>query len=324
MNLVEFQILIIHHSSFIIVFRLIHSIMKIPVFWRVIVVLIVSTLAACLLHPLFYAASAVSGLDAPIKIFRRLWEICIVLGLMLARRQIGLQHPGKVGLRVSKDGIRNLLAGLIVAACFLFSLSGLYLFIGAWTYSLLFSFSYLQQKIIEGLATGAAVALVEEYIFRGLIFRSLSRRWGWIMGGGVSSAIFSSLHFLSGKGGTLENPNSWQAGFQLCGQLLHEMISTFKLFPEAAGLFLVGFILCYAAQRTGTLWLSVGLHGGWVCFFVMRKALFETAPLWDSFWIGGNRIYNGVIPILGMLVIFPIVHYLRQWKIVRGEEMAEE
>jgi len=302
---------------------MIHLIMKIPVFWRVIVVLIVSTLAACSLYPLLYAASAVSGLDEPIRIFRRMWEICIVLGLMLAWRQIGLRHPGKVGLRISKNGMRNLFAGLIVAGFFLFSLSGLYLSIGAWKCSSPFSFPYLKQKILEGLATGAAVALVEEYIFRGLIFQSLSRRWGWIMGGIVSSAIFSSLHFLSGKGAPLDHPNSWLAGFRLCGQLLHEMISTFKLFPDAAGLFLVGFILCYAAQRTGTLWLSVGLHGGWVGFFVMRKALFETTSQWDAFWIGGNRIYNGVIPIIGMLVIFPIVRYLSQWKIVRGEEWPE-
>ncbi len=296
--------------------------MKIPVFYRVLLILLITSLAACALFPLiWWLCDSIMGMDdTPARVFRRLWQILIVIGLLLQHKPLGLHNPFKIGFKPTFPGMVHLLTGVLISWVFLFILGFLYLWMNAWEWDDPVNWVYFRKKLVSGLQRGAAVALVEEYIFRGLIFLSLARRWGRIKGAVVSSLLFSSLHFLDGRqGGMVENPEAWGAGFQLCGQLLREMVEHFVIFPEATGLFLVGIIMCYATYKSGSLWLATGLHGGWVAFFTFDKALFNVTREIDPLWIGGGRLYNGIIPMVGMLIIFPII-----WGFVRIGWITQE
>jgi membrane protease YdiL (CAAX protease family) len=78
----------------------------------------------------------------------------------------------------------------------------------------------------------------EELMSRGYHLQTIasgtSLAWGWI----ISSAVFGVLH--------LANPHA---------NLL-----------SVAGIILAGLFLGYAYIRTGSLWLSIGLHTGWNFF----------------------------------------------------------
>ncbi|UOE44063.1 CPBP family intramembrane glutamic endopeptidase [Agromyces larvae] len=82
----------------------------------------------------------------------------------------------------------------------------------------------------------AAVAVAEEVLFRGVIFRLVQGRWGTWIALGVSGVLFGAVHLLN-PGATL-----WGAA---------------AIATEA------GLLLGAAYVATGSLWLPIGLHLGW-------------------------------------------------------------
>lgn len=97
------------------------------------------------------------------------------------------------------------------------------------------------------------------------------------------------------------------------------MVSRIQIFPSATGLFLVGLIMCFATIRTGNLWYAAGMHGGWICFFVICKTVVDYTST-NPMLTGGGRLFDGVIPIVGMLVIFPVTYWLIQKNILKKSE----
>ncbi len=289
-----------------------YNIMHIPNTVRVILLLVCTTIVACLVFPQVWSfLSPYSWMDyPPARVFRRVWMISVLLGLILWRKSIGLQHPAKVGFTLNGRSFINVLVGLCVVVFFLLLLTSVYLTFDLWEYH--FRSNRFTKMVWVGFLRGFLVAGIEEYIFRGLLFVSLARRWGWIHSAIFTSLIFSSLHFLEGYGiqDNIQDPSNWSAGFIICGQMLHNMASQFTFFPDAFGLFLVGFIMCYGVHRTGSLWYSAGLHGGWIWFSAFIKYIWIPTGILGEFYIGGTRLFNGVIPILGMLIIFPITYFL--------------
>lgn len=281
---------------------------------RVVLLLIASTLAACVLYPLVWHAGHLSLGGAfgypPGRVFRRVWMIAVVAGLLLARRWIGLQPPSRAGFTWNGNALRNAVLGVAVSWAFLAALSAVYALTGVWTPKP-FEAGAFWDRLWTGFLRGTAVACIEEYIFRGLVFLSFARSSHWMRAAAITSLIFSMLHFLDSRGYVWEGePGSWYSGFLLCGSLLWHMGSHFTFFPDAAGLFVIGMIMCHAFVRTGTLWYAIGLHGGWIWYGVVRDALFWFPPDFNPFLFGGNRLFNGVVPLAGMLVIFPVTAFL--------------
>ncbi len=285
--------------------------------FAILLLLAVCSVVSCLLFPLVW-----QGYDwnyPPARVFRRIWMIAILAGLLVCRNRIGLQNPADAGFTLSLDALRNVVIGLLAVFLFLAALSFVYVWLEAWTVRDPLQISAFVHRAKNGLIRGTLVATIEEYVFRGLILLPFVRRWGWPLGAVVSSLIFASLHFFEGRGlETLSNPDSWLAGFQLCGLLLSNMTHEFTLFPDAVGLFVVGLALCQGVRCTGTLWYGVGLHGGWIFYFSVRKAFFLETGQWSEFYIGGTRLFDGLIPIVGMLAIFPVTSYLSKKRILRS------
>lgn len=291
---------------------------------RVLLVIALGTLAACLIYPLIYhLVIHIWGWDyGPDRIFRRIWMISVVLGLVGCGRWLGFRHPAEVGYQLHPGMVRNLAIGTAIAWAFLMSLCGAYLALGAWRAQQEYE---LIEGILTGLVRGALVAGIEEYIFRGLIFFSLRAHWGWIKAAVFCSLIFSSLHFLEGhKIDTDIDPGVWWMGFYQCAMLTGNMIGGITLVPDAVSLFVVGMILCYAAQKTGSLWYSVGLHGGWVWAAAVLSETMSRAPDVETVVIGGNRMFDGYIPFAGMFIIFPITAWLihKRW-VLMDERLSE-
>ena len=278
---------------------------------------------ACALFPFVFTMVQQWGWHyGPDRVFRRIWMISVILSLIGAGRWIGFQHPAKVGYVIHAGCFRNILFGAAIAWGFLLTLTVAYVAFGAWTPQ---SDYDLTKALLVGLLRGAVVSGLEEYIFRGLIFFSLRAHYGWWKAAIGCSIIFSSLHFLeSHSSGAIADPNVWWMGFYLCGQMTYNMLTGFTLFPDAVSLFVVGMILCFAVQKSGTLWYSAGLHGGWVWAAAALSEWFSRTHIIDTYYIGGNRMFDGVIPFFGMFIIFPITHWLIQKGWVTKEVKARK
>ena len=89
---------------------------------------------------------------------------------------------------------------------------------------------------IEAITLFLGVAVGEEILFRGVLFKWVDRRWGLAVALIVSSLVFGLIHI------TNDNATLW---------------SSLAIAIEA------GLLLGAAYKYSGTLWLPVGIHWAW-------------------------------------------------------------
>ena len=220
-----------------------------------------------------WAAELVHELE-PDRIFRRcmvLWA-AVLMPLLLKKadfhgwRDLGLAVPGETGAR---RNIQRMLFGLSLGLGTLGILSVVDILVGGRELSAGALEKNIPARVVSYIAAAMVIALFEEIVCRGLLFRTLSRNWGWLGAGLVTSGFFALAHFASPHPDSFE-ADSWLQGV---GQVLssaftymggHEHIPL-----RMANLVLLGLVLCAFVMRTGTVWLGVGMHAGavWVMKF---------------------------------------------------------
>lgn len=158
-------------------------------------------------------------------------------------------------------------------------------------------------------AAGAAagVSVLEELLFRGAVFSALRRTHSFALAAGVSSGIYAFVHFFQRP----PSPTIITAGsgFHMLGLMLQGFVLWQELIPGLLTLGLAGMLLALARERTGRIWLGVGLHAGWI--FWLKSYGFTTATVAGahSFW-GTSRLYDGW-PALGVLALTGVL--LHRW-----------
>jgi membrane protease YdiL (CAAX protease family) len=123
----------------------------------------------------------------------------------------------------------------------------------------------------------------------------------------ATSAFFSIVHFLKAPEQTTTDV-TWSSGFVSIANSLHQFEQPMLVLAGFTTLFLLGWILADARIRTGSLWLPIGLHGGWIfanaMFSKVARREFEALP-----WIGRNLLI-GIAPLCVALLSWAI---LRAW-----------
>jgi membrane protease YdiL (CAAX protease family) len=145
------------------------------------------------------------------------------------------------------------------------------------------------------------VALVEELIFRAALFGILRQTLAWPVALAVSSAVYASVHFLQKPPAPL--PIDWLSGIRLLPELCRIPPDGLGLAPAFLTLFLAGAILALAYQRTGTLFMSIGLHAGWIFWLTTYRLLTQEAPRASrSIW-GSDKLIDGWLPFFMLAVV---------------------
>ncbi len=130
--------------------------------------------------------------------------------------------------------------------------------------------------------TGIVVALIEETFFRGGLQNVFQRRMPAWLAVLVVSGIYSVVHFLKPSGADIAgDAMTWRSGFEYLGGVIACSFQETGVWRSVVALWLVGIVLGWAFVRTQALYLSIGLHAGWV-FALKTLARLDGGSLVDN------------------------------------------
>lgn len=246
---------------------------------------------------------------------RSLMFSALVLLPLLFRRirkvRVGrVDDPASMLRRVPlKSAISQIVAGCVIAGGFLWGLALVLDAIGA--YGPKAVAPGIGKLLSKTLVPAVAAALIEEWLFRGILLGLWLRyaRPAFAVVG--ISLLFAFLHFLKPPDGVLmEDPGNVFAGFELLGTILLHFTDPLFFVTDFSTLLVVGLILAWARVRTGALWFSIGLHAGWIFAFKNFNLVYQKIPGYPLFpWGVGDSLRSGLVPLAVLGLTAGACHY---------------
>ena len=185
---------------------------------------------------------------------------------------------------------RDISVGIFFSAIPLLCCGGLLVALDVYS----FRHNFAWAKFGKLFSTSVAVPLIEEAFFRGIVLGVLLRTGRQYMSIFATSAIFSIVHFLKAPQQT-STIVTWTSGLNSVAHSFGQFSDPMMLVSAFATLFLIGWILADARILTRSLWLPIGLHGGWIfasgAFNLMARQQNFALP-----WLGKNLLV-GIVPL---------------------------
>ena len=147
--------------------------------------------------------------------------------------------------------------------------------------------------LLQGLASGFAVAFIEETFFRGILQGAVTRASGQALGVLLPSTLYAAVHFLGGKIRVPDDQIHWSSGFDVLANLFTAYNHPLALTDSLAALFVLGVLLALLRIRTGIVAGGAGLHAAGVfTISLLREAtVYNPDASWS--WLVGS--YDRVI-----------------------------
>jgi uncharacterized protein len=111
--------------------------------------------------------------------------------------------------------------------------------------------------------TAVTVALLEEFLFRGVLLGLLRQVMIPSVAVFLAAIPFAALHFLNLPRGE-DDSVAWWSGLSSLGQAVTSLPSWPLLLWGMTTLFVAGLLLGWLTVRTGSLHAAIGLHGVWI------------------------------------------------------------
>lgn len=302
---------------------------------RVLLFVLLILLATSILSPWFYASwefllrpwfaalwEALCGgeMDGRVpfsRFFNRTFMICgILLFFVFRRRLFPNQTPGDFGLPRSRYASRDALMGFGLAlSSFLLIVCGLVmagLFVPGFGHPVDESLS----DLASGLLGAVAVGFFEEIFFRGMIFKGLVEDCRISVAFISANVFYAAMHFIRSPEQRFLDGLEPLAGLSNLVESFHLFQEPSKILPGFVGLFILGMVLSYAFYRTGALYMSMGLHAGWV-FCVKTLGVFgkyRGRQLGTWFGSAEPRFVSGVFVWIGILGVGILIHWLTRFR----------
>ena len=276
-------------------------------------------LAACIVSPpLYWAGSWLSeaGILPIVKgfpfhrYFSRSVQVSAMILLWPAFCWIGIRHLRELGIVPNVRWRGDLLAGFLMALLPVVLMGMVYIHQGVWV----IEGPVNPARFLSIGASAAAVSLLEEFFFRGVILGlclMAMSRWSALF---FSAVIFSVVHFVKTSKSGRGDPVTWSSGFEQIPLAFSSAPPWPLLGWGFLSLLVAGLILGVATSRTRSLFLSIGLHAGWI--FGQKGlellAKFHPKPA-DALlpWAGPNvvsgAVPTGLVPVAVLLLTWTLV-----------------
>lgn len=246
------------------------------------------------------------------RIFNRFFMVSGVLLFFACRSLLKIESPAQLGLMPRTQAARDVANGLVLALGSMIALGIIMSLAEVYQPFFRLSLSAAVEQCVKAVLAGFTVGLLEEIFFRGIIFRGLLEDWKPLPAFLVANLFYSALHFVKpGERYFLTGVDPW-AGFRHLFSTFAPFFEPAEIAPGIIGLLLIGIVLSYAFARTGTLYLSIGLHAGWV-IAIKTVRVFGDFRAEDLSWLFGSsdpKIVSGVVTWAGIILVGLAVHRL--------------
>ncbi|HUS34503.1 MAG TPA: CPBP family intramembrane glutamic endopeptidase [Verrucomicrobiae bacterium] len=257
-------------------------------------------IGAAFVSPWIFEAIRAAGFEnVP---FRRVVSRCLIVlaltGMWPLLRALGARSRAEIGLAKTDHWTTDIPAGVLIGWGMVALAAGICLAVGA---AELDSKVSVVTRIPGALLTALVVALLEEVLFRGAILTALSKVWGASTALWASSALYAIVHFFSRAPDPTEV--QWDSGFFILGGMLQGFLDFEQVIPGFFSLTLLGVILGLAYQKTGALFMSMGIHGGIVFGAKLFSAAANSAPGANVWLWGTEKLIDGWFSFFLMLAV---------------------
>lgn len=172
----------------------------------------------------------------------------------------------------------------------------------------------LRRWIWRLLIHSVLLATFLEVFFRGIvmgIFLRAHRPAIALLAAAIFSTLFQIAFHPSAAVG-VPDPEALLAGVHFLTSQFSRLVSPIALVAELIPVFCTGFLFAYARWRTGSLWLPVGLHTGWIFAneLFMRIATPIERKDWFARLLAGDGLQHGLLPLIGIGLTTMLVHFL--------------
>jgi hypothetical protein len=254
-----------------------------------------------LLHPHF---------DFPFhRIGERIGMLAFLLGFLLVARRLRLAERGSLGYG-APGGVffRELCVGLVLGVLTMSAVAASMAALGLLDFRRIASYGAgaIAALIAKRLASGLAVALIEETALRGAMYTGIQREAGTAAAIVLTSIVYSWTHFLGSYHIPAAQVSAWSGV-----ALLHGTLQSFDHPLGIADAFLcltaVGMVLALVRAITGNIAAGMGLHAGWVCVMLVVHELSQpnhASPL--GFLLSRHDGFTGWL-VLGWTVLLGVV-----------------
>lgn len=236
---------------------------------------------------------------------RALLGIAIV-GLWPLVKNLGFASPQEIGIVKPRSQLKKLGAGVLLGLVSLAVIGGLAFGLHARQLNAKVTGANLAHNLWSAVGTAIVVAVLEEILFRGALFGALRKAFHWIFALVFSSMVYAILHYF--ESADIAGPVTWLSGLRLLPLMLRNLGNLHAAIPGFFNLTLAGILLGWAYERTGNLYFSIGLHGGWIFWIKAYDAITRLTPGANAWWWGSGRmaIVNGwiALPVLVLTLLF--------------------
>jgi membrane protease YdiL (CAAX protease family) len=256
--------------------------------WFVGAIVLAGVIGAALAYPAFeltatfahFAFHRVAGRIAMLVLIVELVWVCRHLRLN-TKRDFGYGLPWRRFLKVSIAWSLIGMATAALGAAFLLG-TGLRVVDPAF----IVSASSLLKIFAVGVASGIAVALLEETVMRGAMHTAIQRDAGQWTAALLTAPLFAVLHFFA-KVRIPPEEVGWGSGFDLLARSFAPLAHASLVFDSFVSWLLLGLILSLTRALTGNIAVAIGLHAGWVIVLRMLQEATNggSAPAYAA-WVG--------------------------------------
>jgi membrane protease YdiL (CAAX protease family) len=214
------------------------------------------------------------------RIGERIGMLALLVGFVLLARRLGLSDRASLGYGAPRrEFIRELALGLVIGVTTMLAIVGIMAGLGLleWRSAAPVGAGPFASVVAGRLASGLAVALIEETFIRGAMFTAIQRESGTRAAIILTSILYSASHFFGKVRIPAEEVTAW-SGVGLITGTLHAFANPLAIADAFLCLAAVGVVLAVVRAQTGNVAATLGLHAGWVWIMLVAHEMAQPVP----------------------------------------------